>query len=378
MRIVFTGGGTGGHFFPLLAVARELKKIAEEERILGVELYFLGPEARFGPPGLAVELLRQEDIVFSRVASGKFRRYFSLKNIFDLIKLGWGVLQSLWKMFLIMPDVVFAKGGYGSFPTLLASLIYRIPVVIHASDAVPGLVERWAGKWVKRVAISFPDSARFFPAGRTAFTGNPIRKKILFSNKDVAHEIFGLYSNRPVILVMGASQGSKIINETVTAILTELLKKYEIIHQTGEANREDVTLETMPVVEKTGKEFYHLAGFLDEKELAAAYQLADIILSRASAGSIFEIAASAKPAILIPLKNSAQDHQRANAYEYSKTGGAVVIEEDNLTPTLLLNEITKLTHDSERRNKMSQAAKSFSRPEAADIISRELLTLGLH
>lgn len=162
MRIVCTGGGTGGHFYPIIAVIRELKRIAEDERILDLQLFYFGPE------DFNLELLRDESVIFKQIFAGKIRRYVSLKNFSDTLITGLGVLQALWSMFIVMPDVVLCKGGYGSFPTVLAAWIYRIPVIVHESDAVPGRVNRWAGRFAKRIAISFPSAARFFPKERVA------------------------------------------------------------------------------------------------------------------------------------------------------------------------------------------------------------------
>ena len=372
MRIVFTGGGTGGHLYPIIAVAREIKRIAEEERILDLQLFYFSPEAV--PP----QSVEEEEIVFRHITAGKLRRYVSFQNVTDIFKIVFGIFQAIWSMFLVMPDVVFAKGGYGSFPTLLAARIYRIPVLIHESDAVPGRVSQWAGRWVARAAISFQETGRYFPAVSRAFTGIPIRKRILWGNVDQAREILGIFSPRPVILIMGGSQGARVINETVTQILKDLVGQYEVIHQAGEKNFEDVRLETMSILGREGATYYHLAGFFNESELDSAYLLSDLIISRAGATSIFEIAARGKPAIVIPIENSAQDHQRKNAYAYAGHGAAVVIEEGNLTPSVLFNEIQKLMADPERRKKLSEAAQRFSRVDAAEILAKEILKLGLH
>ena len=372
MRIVFTGGGTGGHLYPILAVAREVKRIAEEERILDLELLYFSPEASIP------EEIAAEEILFRRIRAGKIRRYFSFANFTDGVKVIAGIVQALWHMFIVMPDVVLAKGGYGSFPTLLAARLYRIPVILHESDAVPGRVNRWAGRWAARSAISFREAAEYFPASSTALTGVPIRKQILGGNIEPARESLGLFSARPVIFVMGGSQGARVINETVTQILKELTLQYEVIHQAGEKNYEDVRLETMPILEGGGAGYYHLGGFFDEEKMRSAYLLADLIVSRAGATAIFEIAAWGKPSVLIPIKNSAQDHQRKNAYSYAGRGAAVVVEEDNLTPSVLFNEIQKLMADPERRKKLGEEAKNFAVFDAAETLAKEILNLGLH
>lgn len=373
MRIAFTGGGSGGHLFPIIAIAREIKRIAEEERILDVELFYFGPEK------IAPEIMGKEEIIFSCIAAGKIRRYFSLLNLLDLFKTVRGVMQALRKLFVAMPDVVFAKGGYGSFPVLVAARLYRIPVIVHESDAVPGQVNAWAGKWAKRVAVSFAAAAEYFPPEKTALVGVPIRKRILGGNIEEARDSLAIFSERPVLFFIGGSQGAAVLNQILTQILKDLAANFEIIHQAGEKNFEDVRLETSQILNSGGgAAHFHLFPFLDEAKMRAAYFLADLVISRAGATSIFEIAASGKPAILIPIKNSAQDHQRKNAYEYGASGAAVVIETDNLTPSVLKNEIEKLMASSEQRSRMAEAAKRFARLDAAEVLAREIIKLGLH
>lgn len=372
MRIVFTGGGTGGHLYPIIAVAREVRKIAEEERILDLELFYLGPDAI---PG---ELARAEELTTRRIPAGKLRAYRSIKNLLDLFVTALGAASALWNMFLIMPDVIFVKGGYGSFPALVAAWLYRIPIVVHESDAVPGRVNRWAGRRARRVAISFAAAAASFPSDRTALTGVPIRSRLLGASKEQAREVFGVFSERPVLFFTGASQGAVALNRAVIESLSELLTKYEVIHQVGALNYEDVKLETAPLLEEGRDVYYHAAGFFSEEQMRSAFALADLVVARASATTIFEIAATAKPSILVPLPQAAQDHQRQNAYAYSRSGAAIVIEQENLTPSLLRHEIETLIADPALRAKMASAAKSFAKPDAATVVARELLTVGLH
>lgn len=371
MRIALTGGGSGGHIYPIVAVAREIKRIAEAERILDLELLYFGPES--APPALGAE-----DIVATRIAAGKIRRYFAWQNFTDGFRVVLGVIQALWKLFVVMPDVVLAKGGYGSFPTLLAARLYRLPVVVHESDAVPGRVSQWAGRWARRVAIAFPEAARHFPPDKTALLGTPVRARIVGGNREQAREVFGVYSHRPIMFVTGGSQGASILNQAIIQILPNLLEGCEVIHQTGEKNFEDVRLEVAPLITAEQERYYHPVAFLSEEQTRSAFALADLVVSRAGATSIYEIAANARPAILIPIKIAAQDHQRANAYAYAKRGAALVIEEDNLTPSVLQHEIEQLMADAERRRRMADAARAFARPDAAETIARELLTLGLH
>lgn len=371
MRILFTGGGTGGHFFPIIAVAREIKRLAEEKRILDIQLYYIGPD------DFAGQELKDEEILSFAVWSGKIRRYVSWKNALDTVKLSVGILHALWKLFVIMPDVIFSKGGYGAIPTLTAGRIFRIPIIIHDSDAIPGMVTQWSAKFAKRVAISYAYAGVFFPREKTALTGVPIRKRALGGNPDEARELLGIYSKDPTLFFIGGSQGAQKINNALLEILPDLLKKYEVVHQIGKANYNDVWLETRSIEEKTPKGKYHPIAFLTEPQLRAAYTIANLVVSRASSG-IFEIAAAGKPSILIPIRKSAQNHQRENAYQYIKTGAAVIVEEDNLTPHLLLNEIEKLMGDRGQLQKMSENAQKFARVDAAELIADEILKFGTH
>lgn len=372
MRILFAGGGTGGHFFPILAVIRELKEIAEEKRVLDAELFYMGPD-EFGR-----DLLKHEGVTSIAISTGKFRRYLSLQNMIDALKVPVGIFQAVWNMFLVMPDVIFSKGGYGAFPAVVAGIIFRIPIIIHESDAIPGKTNAFTAKFAKRVGVAFAQTAEFFPKEKTALVGIPIRKRILGGSRENAREHFDIFSAHPTVGFIGASQGSQKINDTVLSVLKELTDEFEVIHQTGEKNQQQVKEEAAVILEFAHKERYHLAGFLDEPAMRDFYAASDVIVSRASASSIFEIAAWGKPSILIPLPHAAQDHQRSNAYAYAASGGAVVIEEQNLTAHILLSEIKKIIGNREKMKQMSFGAQKFSRIDAAAIIAKEILALGTH
>jgi len=373
MRILFTGGGTGGHFFPVIAIARELKRIAEEERILDLELFYMGPDD-FGE-----EILKEEMVIPIKVPAGKIRTYASLANLLDVFKTGLGIIYAIWKMFFIMPDVIFSKGGYGALPAVAASIFWRIPLIIHDSDAVPGRVNIFSARFAARIGIAFANAEDYFPKEKTALVGIPIRKRILGGIREEAKESLNIFSSLPVAAFIGASQGAQKINEAVLAVLKELTDEFEIVHQTGAKNYEEVKGEAGVIFENGGhKERYHPFGFFREAELRDFYHAADLIVSRAGASSIYEIAAWGKPSILIPLRIAAQNHQHKNAYEYASYGACVVIEEANLTPHILLAEIKKLLGDPEKMKKMGEAAQRFARIDAAEVIAREVLKMGLH
>ena len=189
MRIVFTGGGSGGHFFPLIAVIRELKRTAEEEHILDLELFYIGPDT-FGR-----DLLKEEQVVVIPIESGKLRSYASFRNILDLFKTGFGTLRALWNIFLIMPDAIFSKGGYGAFPAVIGAALFRIPLIIHESDTIPGRVNLFSARFADRIGITFASAAQFFPKEKTALVGFPIRKRILGAKIEEAKESFDIFSS---------------------------------------------------------------------------------------------------------------------------------------------------------------------------------------
>src|SRR3989338_3831553 len=199
MKIVFTGGGSGGHFYPLIAVAEELNQALRERHLLNAQLYYLA-DTPYDP-----RLLFENGIQFRTVSAGKWRRYFSLLNYYDLLKTTWGIITATWKLYWIYPDVVFSKGGYAAFPTLCAARLLRIPVIIHESDSHAGRVSVWSGKFARRIALAFTEATSAFPPERTAVLGNPIRRELLQAIKMGAYEFLHLDPSLPTIFVIGGS-----------------------------------------------------------------------------------------------------------------------------------------------------------------------------
>ncbi len=372
MKILFTGGGSGGHFYPIIAIIEALRVLAEEERLVGIEFTFMSDTP------YDENILTKEDIRFIKVESGKMRRYFSLLNITDIFKTIGGIWNAFWIMYHDFPDIVFGKGGYASFPALFAARILGIPVIIHESDVVPGKVNLWAAKFAKRIAISFPESVKYFPPAKTALTGSPVRREILGSTPEEAREVFQLEKDVPVVLILGGSQGSQNINENAVDIAPEFIKFAHVIHQCGRNNFKEVEGRLSVALEKSPLKYrYHLLDYLDDAAMRNAFSVTDVVVSRAGAGSIFEIAARGIPSIIIPIINSAQDHQRENAYSYARIGAAEVIEENNLLPNILLSGIKRLLEDKKRMELMKAAAQNFAQPKAARKIARELLSIAL-
>ena len=362
MRIVLTGGGTGGHLFPLVAVAKKIK-----EKKPDVEFLFIGPNGE-----LEKKIMAAEGISIKKAISGKMRRYFSPVNFVDFFKIPVGIIQALRHLLKFMPDAIFSKGGYASIPTVIAGWIYRIPIMIHESDANPGMANSMLAKFSQRVAISYPQAEVYFPAEQVVLTGNPLRSDIASGDPQKSRAEFSLTDSKKIIFVWGGSQGSKVINDKILEILPELLKKYQIIHQTGEKNFEEVKHKAGEMGIKAGHEGYFVLPFIDEN-LKDILAVSDLVISRAGSTSISEIAANGKPSIIIPLGNSANDHQRMNAYAAAKVGGCIVLEEGNLGENMLLEKIDELMNNEELRNKMAANIKSFYHSDAADRIADGIL-----
>jgi len=365
MKILFTGGGTGGHVFPLVAITREIRRIYPKKDL---EFYYLGPKDE-----LSLIYLSQEDFIIKTIVSGKLRRYFSWQNFIDILfKIPFGVLQSFFILQKIKPDLVFSKGGSGSISVTWSARLLRIPVFIHESDVAPGLSNQQTSKWAQKIFTSFPKTEYFDP-DKITLVGNPIRKEILGGDEKTAGELFDLTFTKPVFLIIGGSQGAEAINDFVLNVLNNLLRSYEIIHVCGRENIKQVQAEAQVVIDKNLEKYYHPIGFLDEEKIKHAYKAADIIISRSGSGSIFEIAAVAKPSILVPLPSASFNHQAKNAYVYADTGAAMVVEQESLTPNFFIEEIELLFLHPERLEEMKNAAAAFAKPLAARAIAREIL-----
>ena len=369
MKILFAGGGTGGHIFPIVAIARELRRSYAETDL---KLFYMGPEDRFGDV-----ILSQEGIKTFTVKAGKLRRSRTLAAFFQnfsglFFSTPIGIFRAFKILFLLSPDLIFSKGGYGAIPATVAGRLLRIPVFLHESDIVPGKANRSAEKFALEIFTSFPYT-RYFPPKKVLLVGNPIRKRLLSGSREEATKIFQLVNGKPILLIMGGSQGAQRLNDMLFAILDEVLNEFEVIHQTGEANFKTAQEESKVMISEANLPYYHPVPFLDENQIRHAYAAADFIVNRAGSGSIFEIAALGKPSILIPLPESAQNHQVENAYAYALTGAAIVLEEANMRPHFFLERVRSVIFDHGEMERMSQAALRFAKPDAARIIADYLL-----
>src|SRR3989339_1615246 len=367
MTIVFTGGGTGGHFYPIIAIAEALSDLVREEHLLAPKLYYLAPNP------FDEKALFENGIAYVAIPAGKMRRYFSLQNVTDAFVTFAGIIRAVIVLFRLYPDVIVSKGGYASVPTVLAARLLRIPIIIHESDAKPGRANLFAAKFATKIAISFESAAEYFPKkvrNKIARTGMPIRKALTRIEKEGAQQYLELEKDVPTVLILGGSQGSMRINEAILSSLPTLVSFANIIHQTGEANFKNVESVAQVVLAKNPHaNRYHPLNYLSEMALQRAAGVTSVVISRAGSGTIAEIGLWKKPSILIPIPESISHDQRTNAYAYSKTGAAIVIEEKNLTPNLLASEVRHITGDTELAKRMGAAAEGFTDPDAARILA---------
>ncbi|MEI7750267.1 MAG: undecaprenyldiphospho-muramoylpentapeptide beta-N-acetylglucosaminyltransferase [Candidatus Moraniibacteriota bacterium] len=366
LRVVLTGGHTGGHTFPLVAVARSLRSRSS----VPVSLLYIGSGGQFERAAMD-----GEQIPSKKILSGKVRRYFSLSNFTDPFKVPIGFLQSLWYLFSFMPDVVFAKGGSVTVPVCLAARILRIPVVLHDSDAVAGKANLFLARFATRIAVAYQSAATFFPTEKTAITGNPVRTELLSGDMARANTYFGFSPNRPLVLVLGGSQGAQALNRAVARMLPDIIRETQVLHQTGEKNYTEAVALVGEYGIKAGREGYVAAPFLNASELSDALARADVVISRAGAATVAELAACGKTAILVPLPTAANDEQRMNAYEVARLGGAIVLEEANLGEHMLASKVDTLLRDPTLRSGMAEKIRAFYNPVAADMIADGIIGL---
>lgn len=373
-RIALVGGGSGGHVFPLVAVAQELQRQTQEA---GLEL-----ELQVWGDGVFIKKAAQDlGVPYKNIQSAKWRRYFSVYNFLDLLKIPVGFLQSVFYAWAFMPDIVFAKGGYTSVIPAFVARFFRIPIVIHESDAVPGKANVLIGKLARKVFISFESSRSYFQNDKTYTVGNPVRQDIGNTTKEEALKFFQLSSEKPVVLVVGGSQGAQKINNAVIEAAVELVKDFQVIHQTGDINFESVRIQIEKLTKEGEKSLtqygqilkdsYKIYPFFDYNQIKLAYAASDVVVTRAGAGFLFEISSLGKPAIVIPISTSASNHQLANAREFANYGG-ILIEEPNLIRHILIDQIKEAYKN---REELGKKIIQFAKPNSARRIAEEILAV---
>lgn len=320
-RIILTGGGTAGHVTPNIALLPRLKE-------LNYDIHYIGSYN-----GIEKDLISQFGIPYHGISSGKLRRYFSTKNFTDPFRVikGFGEANKLIKE--LKPDVIFSKGGFVSVPVVMAGKKRHVPTIIHESDMTPGLANKLSIPSATKVCCNFPETLNHLPAEKAVLTGSPIRQELLSGNKIAALDFCGLTPDKPVILVIGGSLGSVVVNNAVRLILPELLKEYQVIHLCGKG--------------KIDPKLQNLKGYVQyeyiQSELKDIFALTDFVISRAGANAICELMALRKPNLLIPLSaNASRGDQILNARSFEKQGFSLVLEEESVTQESLLSAIGEL------------------------------------
>lgn len=379
MRIVLTGGGTGGHVMPFEPIIDALRSAHLHEKSSlpsfvdpeELELFFLGVTTPEGD-----SLFEKYGVVSVSIPSGKRRRYFSLKNIIDaLFTLPLGIVKALWAMWRIMPDVVVSKGGYASVPTTLAAIFYRVPIVLHESDVIPGSSNQFLARFASAITLGFAVSKEYLPkwVSKLFVTGTPVRVLVASSSKAAAKTSFGFSEHDNVVLVMGGSQGAQQINEALLSALPAVVEKTAVLHITGPLHYESVSKVASELLASSpNKERYKAYAHLTS-QMSQALLCADAAVTRAGASSLAEIARLRIPSLIIPLASSANDHQRKNALAFEAAGGALVLEPNNVSPHILEQSITRLVTDASLRATLSKNVAALDFPNAAmDIASLAL------
>ena len=361
MRVIITGGGTGGHTSAGLAVAAALRARADEVAWIGSRD---GVEARRAP---------EAGIAFHPISVGKLRRYWDWQNVPDL---AWrapaGVVQSLGLLRRLEPDLVFATGGFVALPVALAARAAGVPLVIHEQTSVPGLANRIAGRLARRIATTFPTTAAGFPAARVTLTGNPLRPELCGGSREEACRLFGLDAALPIVYLTGGAQGSHKINRTVGEMLDELLAHAQVIHQSGdnpETGDRAWLAERAQALPGAIRSRYALAPYVGA-ELRHVYAAADLVIGRSGAGTVNECCHLSRPAIFIPLPGTSGDEQTVTARLVEAAGGAVVLPQASLTGAGLLGAVARLLADRAGLAAMGVQAHTLAVADAAGRIAR--------
>ena len=320
-KIVLTGGGTAGHVTPNIAL---LPRLAEE----GYEVHYIGSKT-----GMERALIEELGIPYYGIDSGKLRRYFDLKNLTDPFRVVAGFSEASRILRELKPDAVFSKGGYVAVPVVMAAARMRIPAIIHESDMTPGLANRLCIPRATKVCANFPETLASLPADKAVLTGTPIRQELFAGRKEAGLAFCGFNDEKPVLMVIGGSLGSAIVNEAVRNVLPQLLEKFQVVHLCGKDKVDESLVGTPGYVQ-----YEYIKA-----ELADLFAASDLVVSRAGANAICELLALKKPNILIPLgADKSRGDQILNARSFEKQGFSFVLEEQDVTPESLLAAVDEV------------------------------------
>ena len=320
-KIVLTGGGTAGHVTPNIALLPSLKDA-------GYEITYMGSY-----DGIEKRLIGDFELPYVGISTGKFRRYLDPKNITDPFRVIKGFSEARKFLKSYRPNVVFSKGGFVSVPVVRAASSLGIPCIIHESDMTPGLANKLCIPAAKKVCCNFPETLKLLPEKKAVLTGSPIRAELAQGNRLAGLNLCGFSANKPVIMVIGGSQGAADVNKAVRAALPQLLTDFQVVHLCGKDKVDNLLLNTAGY-----KQFEYIKA-----EMKDLFAMADLVISRAGANAICELLALKKPNILIPLPASrSRGDQLLNAKSFESQGFSIVINEDDLTTELLVDRVHEL------------------------------------
>lgn len=351
--IVFTGGGTGGHVYPGLALIQEFRRLGYSN--------FLWIGSKYGIEGTIV---KDQGINFVGVSSGKLRRYWDIRNFFDLFRIFWGFVQSFFLFVKSKPYFVFSKGGFVSVPPVYAAGILGVPIFSHDSDLDPGLATRLNLRFSKLVFTAYPESLKHFPTKshkRVLSFGNPVRTELLQGDDQWIRNAFKVPQELPIVLVMGGSLGARQVNELVVGILELLAGKAFVLHQTGKGG-----------FLRGNTQWYHSQEYFYE-EMPQVLAGADVMITRAGAGALWEAAGVGLPLVLIPLREGSRGDQVRNARLFAQRGAALVLESEKPNPQDLWTLLEPLITQPQQRAALAQGVKTFEPAQASARICQSIL-----
>ena len=366
MRIIVSGGGTGGHIYPALTIVRAIQK-----KIPDAEFLYVGTK-----DGLEADIVPKEGIPFETVNIRGFKRSLTPENLVRGAQAFGGVVKAMGIVRRFKPDVAVGTGGYVCGPILLASSLMGIPTLIQEQNVMPGVTNRLLARFVSCIAMGTKEAAEHFPKGKRVFTGNPIREEVMRARSEDGKEMFGLDPKAKTVLVSGGSRGARSINRAMVGVLAHYAGRdgVQILHVTGKAGYD----ETMQSLKETGVDLDAAGNLFVEPYLynmPQALACADVAVFRAGAIGIAELTARGVPSILVPYPFAAANHQEMNARAIATAGAARMILDRELTAERLLSVLAELLSEDAKLKRMAKAAKKLGRPKAADEIASRVIRL---
>jgi UDP-N-acetylglucosamine--N-acetylmuramyl-(pentapeptide) pyrophosphoryl-undecaprenol N-acetylglucosamine transferase len=364
MRVVLTGGGSGGHVYPALSVAQALSAINQ-----GIDVSYIG-----GTTGIEAEIVSAAGLPFTGVTTKKLRKLVSFSTVGVIFALMKGYREASAYLRAWKPDVAISTGGYVAAATVIAAARQGVKTVILAPDAVPGRTNLWLSRWASRICVMFEESVGFFPAGKTLVTGLPIRADIVSGKTTAgARAEFGLAPDVFTLLATGGSQGAQRLNQVVNEAVDLFREPIQVLHQVGAKNWDEGGFA--PGERGPAKVRYEPRPYFNSAQMPLAYRAANVVVCRSGVGSLAEGTANGLPLLMVPLPTAYADHQTANARAIERGGGGVLLRQADLTAESLVETVEGLRRDQDRLQTMASASCALGRPEAARLVAELALAL---